>query len=117
MRTRSVLAIIALASLLAAASALGGDGAKAGGWKPIEDLSDPQVKEVAKFAVSEYNKQSKAALRLKSIVKGETQVVAGINYRLDLAVANGSATERYEAIVWDKPWLHYRNLTSFKPIS
>ncbi|KAK3218845.1 hypothetical protein Dsin_012815 [Dipteronia sinensis] len=85
-----------------------------GGWSPIKDLSDPHVKEIAEFAVAEYNKQSKDGLVLKSLVSGETQVVSGMNYRLVVVAAKKAATNHYEAVVWEKSWLNYRNLTSFK---
>nr|AJD79055.1 CPI-4 [Morus alba var. atropurpurea] len=107
--------LLVILSVLVVPLAAKRTGPLVGGWTPIKDLSDPHVKEIANFAVSEYNKQSKASLKLKSIVKGETQVVAGTNYRLVLAVKNGATAERYEAVVWEKPWQHFRNLTSFKP--
>ncbi|KAK6263373.1 hypothetical protein QUC31_009189 [Theobroma cacao] len=90
----------------------------AGGWEPIKDLNDPHVKEVAEFAVSEYNKQSKSSLELKSVMKGEMQVVSGINYKLDVETTAGTAAEakEYEAVVWEKAGLNSKSLTSFKPI-
>ena len=54
------------------------------------DLSHYDVKEIVDFAVNEYNKESRAKLRLQKVIKGESQVVAGINYRLVIAVKNGS---------------------------
>ncbi|KAB2026017.1 hypothetical protein ERO13_D06G160700v2 [Gossypium hirsutum] len=87
--------------------------ALAGGWTPIKDIKDPHVMEIAKFAVDEYNKQSKVSLKLDEVVKGETQVVSGINYKLVLKAKDGSAVNTYEAVVWEKAWLHFRNLTSF----
>ncbi|TYI23701.1 hypothetical protein ES332_A06G183000v1 [Gossypium tomentosum] len=64
-----------------------------GGWTPIKDIKDPHVTEIA--------------------VKSETQVVSGINYKLVLKAKDGSAVNTYEAVVWEKAWLHFRNLTSF----
>ncbi|KAG0455195.1 hypothetical protein HPP92_024154 [Vanilla planifolia] len=88
-----------------------------GGWKPIKNLTDPYVQEIAHFAVAEHNKDGDPQLKLRRVVSGETQVVAGINYRLVIeAMAVGGSARKYEAVVWDKPWLHFRNLTSFKPL-
>ncbi|MED6219496.1 hypothetical protein PIB30_036277 [Stylosanthes scabra] len=91
-----------------------------GGWKPIKDLSDPLVEEIAEFAVTEHNRRSGfvAPLTLRRIIKGETQVVSGINYRLFLSASSGesSATSNYVAIVLEKPWLNSLSLTSFKPV-
>ncbi|GMI72682.1 hypothetical protein HRI_000937500 [Hibiscus trionum] len=87
-----------------------------GGWSPIENISDPHVTEIAEFAVGEYNKQSKGSLKLDKVVKGETQVVSGMNYRLVLKAKDGTAVETYQAIVWEKAWQNYKNLTSFNPV-
>ncbi|TKY72236.1 Cysteine proteinase inhibitor 5 [Spatholobus suberectus] len=87
-----------------------------GGWTPIKDVKERHVVEIANYAVSEYDKRSGAKLKLVKVVKGETQVVAGTNYRLVLKAKDGSATMNYEAVVWEKTWLHFRNLTSFKPL-
>ncbi|TYI23699.1 hypothetical protein ES332_A06G182800v1 [Gossypium tomentosum] len=84
-----------------------------GGRTPIKDIKDPHVMEIAEFAVDEYNKQSNSSLILQKVVKGETQVVAGINYRLVLKAKNGSMAKKYQAVVWEKSWLNFRNLTSF----
>ncbi|KAJ4901396.1 Cysteine proteinase inhibitor 5 [Raphanus sativus] len=92
-----------------------------GGWRPLRNVSDPHVVEIGEFAVSEYNKQSKSGLKFVSVVSGDSQVVAGTNYRLIVAVndgvkiANAGASKNYEAIVWEQPWLKSKNLTSFKP--
>ncbi|KAG5048892.1 hypothetical protein JHK85_009995 [Glycine max] len=87
-----------------------------GGWSPIKGVNDSHVAEIANYAVSEYDKRSGAKLMLVKVSKGETQVVAGTNYRLVLKVKNGSTTASYQATVLEKPWLHFRNLTSFKPL-
>ncbi|KAJ8770437.1 hypothetical protein K2173_017928 [Erythroxylum novogranatense] len=87
-----------------------------GGWKPIANVNDSHVQEIGKYAVSEYNKRSKADLKFKGVVKGESQVVSGIKYRLVVAVKDATATKNYEAVVWEKAWLNYRNLTSFEPL-
>ncbi|XWS49481.1 hypothetical protein CRYUN_Cryun12cG0007200 [Craigia yunnanensis] len=87
-----------------------------GGWEPIKDINDPHVREVAEFAVSEYNKQSKASLKLKSVVKVEKQVV--INYKLDLETSDGTTADakEYEVVFWEKAEVNSGSLTSFKPI-
>ncbi|KAJ4704048.1 Cysteine proteinase inhibitor [Melia azedarach] len=112
MKKKSALFILSVLLVAAAART----GALLGGWTPIKDLNDPHVKEIGQFAVAEYNKQSKADLKFQSVVKGESQVVAGINYRLILTAIDGTATNKYEAVVWEKSWEHFRNLTSFKPV-
>ncbi|XP_030553036.2 cysteine proteinase inhibitor 1-like [Rhodamnia argentea] len=87
-----------------------------GGWKPIKNLSDPYVKEIAEFAVKTHNGEANTGLLLKSVVKGETQVTAGTNYRLVVEVKGGADAGRFEALVWDKPWEHFRRLSSFEAV-
>ncbi|WZZ14223.1 hypothetical protein YC2023_107312 [Brassica napus] len=95
--------------------------ARTGGWSPISDVKSAHIVEIGEFAVSEYNKQSKSGLKFVEVVSGESQIVAGMNYRLILAANEGVAiagngeSKKYEAVVWEKPWLKSMNLTSFKP--
>ncbi|KAM5588879.1 cysteine proteinase inhibitor 1-like [Rosa sericea] len=107
-----LLAILAVLLPLAAAAR----GGLAGGWRPIKDINDPHVKEIAEFAVSEYNKKSGKKLEFQSVVKGETQVVAGENYRLVIAVKDNSAAAKYEGVVYEKIWEHTRELLSFDQV-
>ncbi|XP_010441439.1 PREDICTED: cysteine proteinase inhibitor 5-like [Camelina sativa] len=90
---------------------------RVGGWSPISDVKDPHVVEIGEFAVSEYDKRSKLGLKFETVVSGETQVVSGTNYRLTVAANDGGASKNYEAMVWEKPWLKFMNLTSFKPVN
>ncbi|CAK8574900.1 unnamed protein product [Lathyrus sativus] len=85
-----------------------------GGWSPIKNITDPYVIEIARFAVVEYDKQKGATLEFEKLIKGESQVISGTNYRLTLSAKDGSSSNNYEAVVWDQPWKHLRNLTSFK---
>ncbi|XP_019052721.1 PREDICTED: cysteine proteinase inhibitor 1-like [Nelumbo nucifera] len=87
-----------------------------GGWQPIKDVRDAHVKEIAQFAVTEHNKEAKTNLKFQKVIRGESQVVAGTNYRLILAAKDGRASSKYEAVVWEKPWESFRNLTSFKRV-
>ncbi|XP_010545484.1 PREDICTED: cysteine proteinase inhibitor 4-like [Tarenaya hassleriana] len=66
-------------------------GSLLGGWQPIKDVNDPKVVEIAKYAVSEHNKQSKSDLTYERVDEGQTQVVSGIRYRLVVQAKNGAA--------------------------
>nr|POE84128.1 cysteine proteinase inhibitor 5 [Quercus suber] len=79
-----------------------GGGVLVGGWQPIKNITEPHVKEIGEYAVEEYNKESKSQLKFVSVVKGETQVVAGTNYRLILATKDGALAKNYQAVVWEK---------------
>ncbi|KAJ6811968.1 cysteine proteinase inhibitor 1-like [Iris pallida] len=125
-----LLALFSVAALSAAdgstrKAALGGGGGRLGGWKPIGDTSDPHVLDLGKFAVSEHNKlqaagassSSSSMLSFVRVVKAESQVVSGVNYRLVLeAKDRGGRARTYEAVVLEKAWLSSRKLTSFKPL-
>lgn len=88
-----------------------------GAYRPIEDLNDPYVAEIAKFAVNEHNKQAKTSLVLSKVIGGESQVVQGTNYKLQIKVKGAAPRDVqpqvYEAVVWDKPWEKFRELVSF----
>ncbi|KAK4439440.1 Cysteine proteinase inhibitor 1 [Sesamum alatum] len=88
------------------------------GWRPINNPKDPQVVEIAKFAVTEHNKEASTALAFEAVVKGETQVITG-TYWLVIAAKDGSATgsKQYQAVVWDEQSLKFRKLVSFIEIS
>ena len=87
-----------------------------GGWHPIKDLKSEEVQDVSQFAVSEHNKQANDKLQYQRVVRGHTQVVAGTNYRLVIEAKDGAVLGNYEALVWDKPWMNFRNLTSFRKV-
>ncbi|KAG0455191.1 hypothetical protein HPP92_024150 [Vanilla planifolia] len=110
---------ILLASTLSASAAETGvrNETIVGGWTPIKNLSDPHVQEIANFAVEEHNKEGGPPLKLTRVLRGETQVVSGINYRLAIEATDvGGRFGNYEAVVWEKSWEHFRKLTSFKPL-
>ncbi|MFS7950517.1 putative Cystatin domain-containing protein [Helianthus anomalus] len=84
-------------------SAALGEGTLSGGWKPVPD-----------FAVDELNKEAHASIKFVKVIKGECQVVAGMNYNVTITVADGGAGKNYVALVWNKPWEKYMQLVSFK---
>ncbi|KAI5414488.1 hypothetical protein KIW84_040110 [Lathyrus oleraceus] len=108
--------LILLTVLLMASAATARKQYPIGGYSPITNINDPHVIEIANFAVTQYDKRSGAKLEFKKVIKGESQVVAGTNYRLTLSAGEGSVSKIYEAVVYEKLWLHFRNLTSFEPV-
>jgi len=74
--------------------------ALAGGYSPAE--IDSEVRKVAEFAVKTQAGTSGRPLRLVKILKAERQVVAGLNYRLEIEVADGSKNRKALAVVWKK---------------
>ncbi|GAB2212990.1 hypothetical protein Droror1_Dr00021001 [Drosera rotundifolia] len=111
---RLLLLFLAIAFFPSLISALGGPPI-AGGYSPISRLNDPSITDIAVFAVTEHNRIAHSNLKFVKVVKGEQQVVAGVNYRL-LIVAeeeDGGVGGKYQAVVYERPWEHFRSLTSF----
>lgn len=57
----------------------------AGGFASAQ-RKDPQVIKAANFAIAERNQQAASKLVLKQILQAQTQVVAGLNFKLCLKV-------------------------------
>ncbi|CAI0466057.1 unnamed protein product [Linum tenue] len=66
-----------------------------GGWQPIKNIHNYRIQEIAKFAVGMHNYENnfKHPLRLVSIRRGLVQVVDGMNYKLDVMVAEGNSLD------------------------
>ncbi|CAH8389904.1 unnamed protein product [Eruca vesicaria subsp. sativa] len=88
-------------------------------WKPIEDIKDPSLEVIAKFAISEYNKHKDSRLNFQTVVSGDKQLVGGINYRLVLNVNDGcnEGIKIYEVELFEQAWNDYRDLIYVKPIN
>ncbi|KAL9256588.1 Cysteine proteinase inhibitor 1-like protein [Drosera capensis] len=110
----SPLNLLAIAFFPSLISALGGPPI-VGGYNPISRLNDPSITDIAVFAVTEHNRIEHSNLKFLKVVKGEQQVVAGMNYRLVIVAEEEEGGEggKYEAVVYVRPWEHLRSLTSF----
>ncbi|GMH15760.1 hypothetical protein Nepgr_017601 [Nepenthes gracilis] len=87
-----------------------------GSYRPIKNLTEPRVIEVGNFAVSEHNKEAGTKLLFVKVVKGDFQVVSGLNFRLVISAKDGVDLGNYEAVVYKKPWQSYKRLISFKKV-
>ncbi|KAK9715071.1 hypothetical protein RND81_06G141300 [Saponaria officinalis] len=76
-------------------------------YKPIPDLQDPHVQEIAKFAVTELGKATGERLKYIKTVKGDYLIDDGTNYRLVITILNDQRMADYLAIVLEKPAGHY----------
>ncbi|XP_045802314.1 cysteine proteinase inhibitor 5-like [Trifolium pratense] len=88
-----------------------------GVWKPIKNINDPYVTEIANYAVDEHDKRTGLNLKLEKVISGETKIVDAIIYCLNITATDSSASSKYNIVVLDKLSQHFRNLTSFVPIS
>nr|ABN42208.1 proteinase inhibitor [Cakile maritima] len=81
---------------------------------PANQNSD-DVESLARFAVDEHNKKENALLEFGRVVKAKEQVVAGTLHHLTLEIIEAGKKKLYEAKVWVKPWLNFKELQEFKP--
>lgn len=115
-RCRLFLVLSAALLLLSGEAAAARTAALVGGWSPIKNISDPHVQEIGKFTVTEHNRLAATNLKFQSVVSGESQVVSGVNYRLVVAAVDGGVSNKYEAVVWEKTWVGFRSLISFRRV-
>jgi len=73
-----------------------------------------EIESIGRFAVDEHNKKENALLTLARVVKAKEQVVAGKMYHLTLEAIDAGKRQTYEAKVWVKPWLNFKQLQEFK---
>ncbi|KAH6819750.1 hypothetical protein C2S53_018692 [Perilla frutescens var. hirtella] len=119
MAPKSAHILFAFLSLLAVAVPIlaASRGPLLGGWQPIHKPNAiSEVADAAKFAVEDYNKKQNKSLIFVSVVKGESQVVAGTKYRLIISAKDGAAAapHNYRAVVWYKVVEKTLHLISFQ---
>nr|AAM63801.1 cysteine proteinase inhibitor-like protein [Arabidopsis thaliana] len=90
---------------------LGGFSDSKNDWNGGKEIDD-----IALFAVQEHNRRENAVLELARVLKATEQVVAGKLYRLTLEVIEAGEKKIYEAKVWVKPWMNFKQLQEFKNI-
>ncbi|KAL8154877.1 cysteine proteinase inhibitor 6-like [Apium graveolens] len=84
-----------------------------GGATPSSQNST-EIESLARFAVEEHNKKENALLEFAKVVKAKEQVVAGTMHHLTVEVIDAGTKKLYEAKVWVKPWLNFKELQEFK---
>lgn len=72
-----------------------------GSWQPAKP--DANAESAARFAIEQKSRESAVPLALVRIVSLERQIVAGINYKLRVAVTENSKLREALATVWQKP--------------
>ncbi|KAJ4827380.1 hypothetical protein Tsubulata_007370 [Turnera subulata] len=93
-------------------------GSTVGAPGDIPDAAtNPEVIELARFAVDEHNKKENEHLVFKEVVRASEQVVAGLLYRITLKAAkHGDVSHSYEAQVLLPAGIHAKVLLEFKPL-
>ncbi|XP_063940428.1 cysteine proteinase inhibitor 6-like [Daucus carota subsp. sativus] len=86
-----------------------------GGATPSSQNST-EIDSLARFAVEEHNKKENALLEFAKVVKAKEQVVAGTMHHLTVEVIDAGAKKLYEAKIWVKPWMNFKELQEFKHV-
>ncbi|NVO05645.1 MAG: hypothetical protein HXX19_06750 [Rhodoferax sp.] len=73
-----------------------------GGWSAAPSR-DVQVVKAARFAVAEQTRQTQMPVKLLAIKHVRQQVVAGMNYSMNLLVQSEGQRRLVIAVVWAKP--------------
>ncbi|KAK7317388.1 hypothetical protein RJT34_01561 [Clitoria ternatea] len=73
-----------------------------------------ETESLARFAVDEHNKKQNALLEFAGVVRAQEQVVAGTLHHLTIEAIDAGEKKIYEAKVWVKPWLNFKELQEFK---
>jgi hypothetical protein len=82
-----------------------------GGYAAVGLTDD--VKAAAEFAVQEQANREVVVLKLSDISKAERQIVAGVNYRLDVVVKGSVSARKARLVVLKDLKSHYK-LTSWE---
>ncbi|XP_064940570.1 cysteine proteinase inhibitor-like [Musa acuminata AAA Group] len=75
-----------------------------------------EIEQLARFAVDEDNKKHvlNTLLEFARVVKAREQVVVGTLHHLTIEVIDAGKKKIYEAKVWIKPWLNFKELQEFR---
>ncbi|XP_050903250.1 putative cysteine proteinase inhibitor 7 [Lathyrus oleraceus] len=108
--------VILISLVVVLVSATMNQAISSNGVTPI-DVNDPHAIDIAKFAVNEYNKESKTTkLSFEKILNGVPKTTStGTIYRFTLSASDGSTSNEYGAIVLENQQ-HSLKLIHFAPI-
>ncbi|KAM6544795.1 hypothetical protein CsatB_014373 [Cannabis sativa] len=91
--------------------------ATVGGIKEVDgNQNSLEIESLARFAVDEHNKKQNSLLQFEKVVNTKVQVVSGTMHHITLEALDGDKKKVYEAKVWEKPWMHFKELQEFKYI-
>ncbi|KAG9144504.1 hypothetical protein Leryth_010733, partial [Lithospermum erythrorhizon] len=75
-----------------------------------------EIENLARFAIDQHNKKENVMLELARVVKAQEQVVAGTLHHLTLEVIEAGKKKLYEAKIWVKPWMSFKELQEFRHV-
>ncbi|KAI3414626.1 Cysteine proteinase inhibitor [Psidium guajava] len=88
-----------------------------GGIREVEGKENSlEIDGLARFAVEEHNKKENTMLQFVKVVNAKQQVAAGTVYYITIEATDGGVKKVYEAKVWVKPWMNFKEVQEFKLI-
>lgn len=89
-----------------------------GGIRDVEGeaANGLEIEQLGRFAVDQHNKKENALLEFAKVIKAREQVVAGTLHHLTVEVIDAGKKKIYEAKVWVKPWLNFKELQEFSHV-
>ncbi|KAL6980967.1 hypothetical protein U1Q18_022603 [Sarracenia purpurea var. burkii] len=82
----------------------------------LSNQNNDEVDSLARFAIDEHNRKENAFLEFARVAKAQEQVVAGTLHHLTLEAIDAGKKKLYEAKVWVKPWMNFKELQEFKHV-
>jgi hypothetical protein len=113
-----IMSLVLLLLLLQSSSSLAAERTMVGAPKNIPNSNSVEIRELANFAVSQYNSGKNVVHKLSfsKVVSAREQVVAGTMYYLRIVVLESSTPKLYDCKIWVKPWENFKQLESFVPV-
>ncbi|XP_069155535.1 multicystatin-like [Solanum lycopersicum] len=93
---------------------VGDDSPNPGGITNVPFPNLPQFKDLARFAVQDYNKKENAHLEFVENLNVKEQVVAGIIYYITLVATDAGKKKIYETKILVKGWENFKEVQEFK---
>jgi hypothetical protein len=114
----SIIMSLVLLLQSSSSSSLATERTMVGAPKNIPNSNSVEIRELANFAVSQYNSGKNVVHKLSfsKVVSAREQVVAGTMYYLRIVVLESSTPKLYDCKIWVKPWENFKQLESFVPV-
>jgi hypothetical protein len=113
-----IMSLVLVLLLLQSSSSLAAERMMVGAPKNIPNSNSVEIRELANFAVSQYNSGKNVVHKLSfsKVVSAREQVVAGTMYYLRIVVLESATPKLYDCKIWVKPWENFKQLESFVPV-
>ncbi|CAK8565337.1 unnamed protein product [Lathyrus sativus] len=73
-----------------------------------------EIDSLARYAIEQHNAKQNALLEFSRVISAKHQVVSGTLHHITLEAKDGGNKKLYEAKVWEKSWLNFKEVQEFK---